>query len=241
MVERKRRFVSVLLVALALIAGAAFVDLRARLTPEPPITNANTTDVAPEGQQLAAEALGSLAVKGRAPKTDYARSQFGKIWEKAGYCDVRNYILARDLVNVKTVSDSDCTVLEGDLTDPYTGETIHFVRGPSSSASVQIDHVVALSDAWQKGAQQMELPQRQKFANDPLNLLAVDGPANIKKGDSDAATWLPTNKPYRCRYVARQIAVKQTYNLWVTEAEHDAMTQVLKSCPGQTLPVVELP
>jgi hypothetical protein len=111
------------------------------------------------------------------------------------------------------------------------------MRGPDSS-KVQIDHVVALSDAWQKGAQQLTSEQRYQLANDPLELLAVDGQANTQKSDGDAATWLPPNKPYRCAYVARQVAVKQKYQLWITAAEHDAMQRVLSSCPSQLLPVV---
>jgi len=140
--------------------------------------------------------------------------------------------------NVQTRSPNDCTVLSGVLHDPYTAKTINFTRGEKTSDDVQIDHVVALSDAWQKGAQQLDPETRKQFANDPLNLLAVDGPANNAKSDADAATWLPPNKDYRCRYVARQVAVKQKYQLWVTQAEHDAIQRVLGGCPGQMLPVV---
>ena len=128
-------------------------------------------------------------------------------------------------------------MLRGTLHDPYTSTTIAFLRGQSTSSRVQIDHVVALSDAWQKGAQQLSYERRTAFANDPLNLLAVDGPTNQRKGDGDAATWLPPQRAYRCAYVARQVAVKQRYRLWVTAAEREAITRVLRSCPGQALPV----
>jgi hypothetical protein len=101
---------------------------------------------------------------------------------------------------------------------------------------VQIDHVVALSDAWQKGAQQLTRAQRIQLANDPLELLAVDGPANQQKADGDAATWLPSNKAFRCQYVARQVAVKQKYTLWVTDAEKQAVADILKDCPNEPLP-----
>jgi hypothetical protein len=127
------------------------------------------------------------------------------------------------------------------LADPYTGTTISFVRGSTTSTAVQIDHVVALSDAWQKGAQQLTADQRTAFANDPLNLQATDGPTNIKKGDGDAATWLPPNKGFRCEYVARQISVKATYGLWVTQAEHDAMARILGDCSGQLAPTNQQP
>lgn len=184
--------------------------------------------------QLAAEALKSIEIKGRAPKTGYERSQFGDSWSNLGGCDMRNVILNRDLKDV--IIDGDCNVVSGILDDPYTGKRINFIRGASTSALVQIDHVVALSDAWQKGAQNLDYSTRVKFANDPLVLLAVDGDANQQKGDGDAATWLPENKPFRCQYVARQIAIKQKYSLWVTQAEYKAINDILLGCAAQLLP-----
>ena len=187
----------------------------------------------------AVDMLATLPVKGRAPKTGYARTQFGAAWSDVDHngCDTRNDILKRDMTNVTFKSGThDCVVKTGTLNDPYTGKTINFVRGQHTSTAVQIDHVVALSDAWQKGAQQLNADQRLQLANDPYNLLAVDGPANQQKSDSDAASWLPSNKSFRCQYVARQIGVKHKYALWVTQAEKDAMTNVLSGCPGQTVP-----
>jgi hypothetical protein len=122
------------------------------------------------------------------------------------------------------------------LADPFTAATIDFVRGNTTSGAVQIDHVVALSDGWQKGAQRLAPNQREAFANDPLNLLAVDYSLNRQKGSGDAATWLPPLKSYRCAYVARQIAVKAKYRLWVKPAERAAMERILSACPGQRLP-----
>lgn len=179
-------------------------------------------------------ALEDLAIKGRAPKTDYSRSQFGDGWSMLSGCDTRNVILRRDLES--TVMNAQCQVVSGILHDPYTGKIIEFQRGSATSRTIQIDHVVALSDAWQKGAQQLTPLERVSLANDPLELLAVDGAANQQKGDGDAATWLPSNKAFRCQYIARQIAVKKKYRLWVTQAEKDAMVRVLSNCPDQQLP-----
>lgn len=183
---------------------------------------------------LAIDELAKLPVKGRAPKTGYTREQFGADWNMTNGCNTRNIILNRDMTNVMV--DESCNVTNGTLNDPYSGKIIVFARGSDSSSAVQIDHVVALSDAWQKGAQQMTQSERVTLANDPLELLAVDGPTNMQKGDGDAATWLPPNKSFRCQYVARQIAVKIRYKLWVTTAEHDAMTSILDKCPGMVLP-----
>ncbi|MGY1806931.1 DUF1524 domain-containing protein [Blastococcus sp. SYSU D00669] len=188
----------------------------------------------------ALEALATIEVKGRAPRTGYDRDQFGAAWadtDRNG-CDTRNDILARDLADeTYRPGTHDCVVLTGTLHDPYSGETLAFQRGEGTSEAVQIDHVVALSDAWQKGAQQWTPEVRTAFANDPLNLLAVDGPLNQQKGDGDAATWLPPNRSYRCDYVARQVAVKVTYGLWMTAAEHEAIGRVLGDCPDEPLPV----
>lgn len=176
-------------------------------------------------------ALDALPVKGRAPRTDYAREQFGEAWADVdgNGCDTRNDVLARDLTAITTDPDDACIVRTGTLDDPYTDEVIAFERGERSS-EVQIDHVVALADAWQKGAQQWTAEKRERFANDPANLLAVDGPANQQKGAGDAATWLPANTGYRCVYALRQIRVKAAYGLWVTAAERDALSDQLDRC-----------
>lgn len=187
----------------------------------------------------ATEVLDSLEVKGRAPKTGYKRTQFGKAWADVDHngCDTRNDILNRDLTGVRHKwRTHNCVVKSGKLHDPYTGKDIKFKKGKKTSTAVQIDHVVALSDAWQKGAQKLSEERRTALANDPYNLLAVQGRANQKKSDGDAATWLPSNKGFRCEYVARQIGVKHKYSLWVTQAEKEAMAKVLSSCPTQTVP-----
>lgn len=133
-------------------------------------------------------------------------------------------------------SGASCEVATGILNDPYTGSVINFVRGVKTSLAVQIDHVVALSNAWMTGAQSLSASVRRNFYNDPLNLLAVDGPTNESKGDADASAWLPLNTAYRCSYVARQIAVKSKYHLWVTASEKSAMQSVLGTCKGKLLP-----
>lgn len=182
----------------------------------------------------ASDVLASLPVKGPAPKTGYDRvADFGAAWldVDGNGCDTRNDVLARDLTNA--VRAGTCTVTSGTLDDPYTGTTITFTRGVTTSRAVQIDHVVALQNAWQSGAQQLDGHQRTLLANDPVNLLAVDGPTNEAKGSRNAASWLPPNKAFRCQYVARQVSVKAAYRLWVTPSEHDAMQRVLATCPGQ--------
>jgi hypothetical protein len=177
----------------------------------------------------------TLAVKGRAAKTGYDRSSFSH-WrdpDRNG-CDARNDILRRDLINLVIKSDSNgCKVLGGVLADPYSGKNIEFIFGASL---IDIDHVVALSNAWQTGAFQFTDEMRLQFANDPLNLLAVSASLNRQKGDGDAATWLPPTKSYRCQYVARQIAVKKKYSLWLTKPEKVEMLNLLSKCPNQEIP-----
>ena len=228
-IERKRRFITIA-VAVLIVFGAMFAsdDMWQQRMPTTVIDSTINTP--------ALDTLNKLEIKGRAPKTDYDRDKFGGGWNNNEGCDTRNIILNRDLEQV-AVGDG-CAVISGTLDDPYTGTTINFLRGIRSSSDVQIDHVVALSDAWQKGAQQLTAEQREALANDPLELLAVDGSANQQKSGSDAASWLPSNKKFRCQYIARQIAVKSRYGLWITQAEYNAMLGVLSRCPNQVLPTL---
>jgi hypothetical protein len=166
--------------------------------------------------------------------TGYDRDRFGAAWldtDRNG-CDTRNDMLTRDLTDrVYDARTHGCVVLSGILADPYTDSRIRFAKGDGNL--VDIDHVVALGNAWVTGGFRWEIRRRAAFANDPMNLLAVDASANRQKGDGDTATWLPGNKGFRCEYVARQVGVKAKYGLWVTAAERDAMARVLATCPGQ--------
>ncbi|KLU09417.1 MULTISPECIES: DUF1524 domain-containing protein [unclassified Kocuria] len=191
-----------------------------------------TASASPAGQ-----ALEALPVEEAGSGDDYDRlAQFGDWADPDGNgCDARNDVLARDLTGT-VLGDDGCTVLSGTLEDPYTGATIDFRRGPLTSADVQIDHVVALKNAWVTGADRLPADERQALANDPLNLLAVDGPTNGEKSASDAAAWLPPDEAFHCPYVALQIAVKTRYELFVTAEEKAAMAQVLAGCPEQDLP-----
>lgn len=196
-----------------------------------------TTPLPATSSGSAIAALQALPVKGKSPLTGYDRTGgFGHAWIDVDHngCDTRNDILARDLKSVDR--PGGCRVLTGILGDPYTGKTIDFRRGQTTSTLVQIDHLVPLANAWQTGAQRLSEDQRIDLANDPLELLAVDGSSNESKGDGDAATWLPPQKSFRCAYVARQVAVKIKYRLWVTSAEKAAIVRVLSACPGQPAP-----
>jgi hypothetical protein len=224
-------------------APPAAVQVTASRGPAAPPTTAETT--AETAAETAAEtepgtalaALATVAVKGRAPRTGYERDRFGPAWadtDRNG-CDTRNDVLSRDLTaETFKAGTNNCVVITGRLLDPYTGRTLGFRKDDASA--VQIDHVVSLSNAWQTGAQGWTADKRLAFANDPLNLLAVDGPTNGSKGDGDAATWLPPNKGYRCAMVARQVAVKAKYQLWMTPAERDASARVLSACPRELAP-----
>lgn len=182
-------------------------------------------------ESLALNVLEKLEVKGRAPKTGYTREEFYGGWPTVNGCNLRQRIIKREFGDTAVLDG--CTVLSGEFDEPYTGEHKVFQSREEISKGIQIDHVVALSDAWQKGAQYFSKDERYKIATDPLNLLAVDANANGKKSDGDAATWLPPNKKFRCQYVARQVSVKHKYALWVTEAEKTAIYNILVTCPNE--------
>lgn len=224
----------VVAVVIAVTAGKSSTD-DAGLTSSYPTTSTGPASRAELGK------LAAIPIKGRAPKTGYDRALFGTAWTDdvtvaGGHngCDTRNDILRRDLSGAGyrpgRPGRPACIVLSGTLSDPYTGKTVMFGRGPGRSNDVQIDHIVPILDAWQKGAYQWDDLKRRNFANDPINLQATSAEANRQKGSADAATWLPSNTAYRCTYVSRIVDVKSTYGVWMTQAEHDAIVRVLNNC-----------
>jgi hypothetical protein len=242
MVIRGRTLAAIILVvciAFVIISSVAFRPHSSALgDPAPqssqaPVAPVTGTPVMPGaiGSTSAVALLATLPVRPALTMAGYNRTgDFGAAWldEDHNGCDTRDDVLTRDLTS--TTRSGACKVLTRVLISPYTAATIHFVRGVKTSALVQIDHIVALGDAWETGAQSLPQARRLQLANDPLELLAVDGRSNDEKSDKDASQWLPPDASFDCVYVARQISVKVAYSLWVTPTEHDAMVTVLSKC-----------
>ncbi len=225
-----------LLIILAIAAAVGWIYVRDVRSQETAASSAGSTQPATPAYDVARRELEALPVKGWDRFEDFNRVRFGEPWSddvnvELGHngCNTRDDILRRDLADLQ-VRPGTCFAQHGILHDPYTGATIVFERGPGTSSAVQIDHVVALSDAWYKGARLWDDQRRREFANDPRNLLAVDGRVNFDKAFRDAAWWLPPNVAFRCAFVARQVEVKTDYQLWVSGREKDAMRQVLRGC-----------
>lgn len=201
---------------------------------------ANTTEEQRARYQRALDTAKSLPVVELDTKSKYKRvEQFGEAWKdvNGNGCDTRNDILKRDLRDVTTAGRNNCRVTSGVFDDPYTGKTIHFKYGKDTSSEVQIDHVVALHDAWMTGAQKLTQQEREALANDPDNLLAVDGPENQRKGDGlclnksgCTGMYLPPNEKYHCEYAAKFTEVKSKYNLGLTEGQKETLVPLLEQC-----------
>lgn len=234
--------------ALAALASVVVLLAGCAVVAPAPVSSADTsTDelaeqvgaadgAAADGARLAATALDVLAGLEIAPKTEWdghfdRQGSFGETWldPDGNGCDARNDALRDALTDVTLLNDG-CRVASGVFTDPYSGQTVDFERGPDTSDDVQIDHVVALYNSWRTGAQDLTFEERLALANDPLNLQPTLDWVNDEKASSDASQWLPPDDSYHCIYVSRQIAVKATYRLWVTQNELDAMVDVLEGC-----------
>lgn len=251
--KARRRGLAVVLAILviAAVAGALYWQersLRERTSGPSPTWRAEPTSTSasspppppppgdPSRFDTARQRLGQLEVRGWDRTSDFKRYRFGKAWSddvdvEFGHngCNTRDDILRRDLQNL-VVRRGTCYAQSGTLVDPYSGVTIDFVRSPETSKAIEIDHVVALADAWYKGARSWDPQRRLDFANDPRNLLAVSPKANFDKAFRDAASWLPPNEAFRCDFVARQIEVKAAYGLWLAAKEKKAMEAVLARC-----------
>ncbi|EEH64352.1 hypothetical protein HMPREF0044_0089 [Gleimia coleocanis DSM 15436] len=218
-----------------LIIGILFLWLLFTLKPDLLRTLTGQNQLADIPASTAKTALQQLEIRPRTERApEYQRNEFGESWADVdgNGCDTRNDILGRDLIEKQYRRGSNCVVKQGLLEDPYTGEKVAFIRGPQTSEIVQIDHVVALGDAWRSGAYKWDLAKREAFANDPENLLAVVGYVNEDKGRSRADQWLPPQEEYHCAYVARQIKVKAKWQLSIISSEKETFVNVLANCPA---------
>ncbi|MFF2551473.1 HNH endonuclease family protein [Nocardia sp. NPDC058058] len=165
----------------------------------------------------------------------YDRTAFGPGWSGrggepvlAGGCTARESVLKRDLTEVRLADSNSCMTLSGVLIDPYTGERLPYDRFKASD--IEIDHVVALGDAWRSGASEWSAERREQFANDVGNLLAVQKRANQDKGSKTPDQWRPRNA-YWCDYARRWVAIKSRWGLTVQATEKSALTEMLGTCP----------
>lgn len=182
-----------------------------------------------------AEKLADLRVRPAGTMDGYSREKFPH-WSDAreygwtlpagtpdpGSCDARDAALIRD--GREEVVGSGCTVERGRWFDPYTGNTYYV---PSD---IDIDHVVPLANAWRSGAASWSTAKKERFANVPLDLLAVEDNANASKGDKGPEAWKPPRAAYHCTYSKKWINIKHYWTLSVTKSEKSALKQMLSTC-----------
>ena len=236
---RTSRACLLLLAVLVALTGCTF-DWQNEGASQPTLSSVGQGDV-PAGTldpAAATTALAALPVAGKTSLDGYDRGcgegegcVFGPAWadvDRNG-CDQRNDVLHRDLTAVQVREGThDCVVVGGVLDDPYTGQTVTFVK--ADAAEVPIDHVVPLAAAWVQGAAGWPAEQRQAFANDLANLMATTRAANSAKGDSTAEEWVPDDPSYGCSYASVIVTVKSRYALAVTPAESTALQSLLATC-----------
>lgn len=232
-----RRRILWLTVAAALAVTVAIQVTSTSHSPSELIAQADIPTVAPGVDVLA----GVAEIPERVRGFDYRRDAFGDSWTDdttapggRNGCDTRNDILDRDLIDKTYVSIKRCpnAVGTGTLLDPYTSEVVPFTRGNRVGAAVQIDHLVPLALAWDLGARNWTEEKRIRFANDPANLLAVDGPTNQDKGDAEPAVWMPPNAGFHCQYAMQFIAVLRGYGLPVDAPSAAVLRDAAQTCPS---------
>lgn len=200
---------------------------------------AELSSVVPEAQgwdPLAALAsLPAIGIGESLAPTPYDREVFGQQWldvDRNG-CDTRNDILRRDLENLVVKEGTQgCVAYSGRFMDPYTAQEFVFERGSGNAGELHVDHVVALSDAWHKGAGNWTDERRAEFANDPMNLLVTFGEVNMAKGGRDAGSWVPPNELAGCGFAVHVVWVKERYDLAVSIDESSTLRDLLATCEG---------
>lgn len=194
-------------------------------------TVAATTTSTPSTWPLALDVLAVMIV---APEyaTGYQRDLFPH-WTVIDGCSTRDRVLIDESTSFAQVDPFGCRVVAGDWVSPFDG------RSWDDPAEIQIDHLVALKEAWASGAWAWSEGGRRAFANDlddPRSLNAVTGAVNQSKSDLDPADWLPPLASARCRYLADWIAVKARWQLTMDAGEMAFLRSYLPAnCPGQRI------
>jgi hypothetical protein len=213
--RRLSGFVAAIILALAVVA---------------PVTAA--TRASGTGLQL----LARLASAPEYPN-GYARALFVH-WIDADRdgCSTRNEVLIKESRTMARTG-AGC-VVAGSWRSAYDGATT------TKASSFDIDHVVALKEAWDSGAWAWTQARRQDYANDlgdSRSLRAVSAASNRSKSDKDPALWLPPLTSFRCTYATEWVVVKVRWTLSVDAAERTALKRILAACPARTIKVSIVP
>jgi hypothetical protein len=211
--------------ATTLIADASTTEPTIAPTAPVPETTVPPTQADPRPSAL--DVLAGIAV-GRERGDGYDRDLF-EHWITIGGCSTRENVLIRDSLTPAQVDPFGCRVVAGDWVSPYDGATW------DNPADVDIDHVVALKEAWDSGAWSWTAAQRRAFANDVTDrrsLRAVTDEVNQSKGDKDPSNWLPPLMSARCPYLADWVAIKARWKLSMDESEAGRIRNLLtRDCP----------
>ena len=142
-------------------------------------------------------------------------------------CDTRDEVLIADSQVPVTTGTSLCDVTAGQWYSPYDGV---LTDNPSD---IQIDHVVALSEAWDSGANQWDQAIAIEFGNavgSDDNLQVASRASNLGKSDYDPAEWLPDNTDAICWYVTTWSQIKLDWDLAMDATEYTTVTSILANC-----------
>jgi len=191
-------------------------------TPKPNNGGPSTGDSGQAGDVLAQ--LDSLKVATWHSMSGYSREKFPHWRSQGDGCDTRETVLKRDGDAVKT--GDNCKVVSGTWVSPYDDKKV------TEPGDLDIDHMVPLANAWRTGAWDWTTDERSDFANDLTRpqLLSVTAATNRSKGDQDPSEWKPPLRSYWCQYAKDWVTVKAHWKLTVTQAEKDALQEMLETC-----------
>ncbi len=204
---------------------AVTTSTQALVTPSTATTATTTSTSMPSA--TIDQPLTALLIAPEGRRDGYDRGLFQHWIDADGTgCDARQDVLAAQVIGLPQVDLFDrCVIVEGDWYSAYDA-VVH----SGSPSDLDVDHVVALAEAWDSGASAWSPDMRRQFANDPTNLLAVTASANRSKSDRDVAEWTPPARSSWCLTAMITIEVKVRYSLTVDRAEHDALVALLDTC-----------
>lgn len=196
-------------------------------------TTTTTTSTTVPGSLLALDVLAMITVENEQP-AGYERDLFsyGNTTDGRG-CRTRALVLIRDSLTPAQVDFVGCAVVAGDWYSVYDAVTW------DDPAELEVDHVVALKEAWDSGAWGWTAQRRSAFGNDledPRTLRAVTGSVNQSKGAADPSNWIPPDPDFVCTYLSDWVSIKARWGLSMDQSEHGRIRNLLTDrCPDQTI------
>ncbi len=161
---------------------------------------------------------------------EYSRDSLPTDWKDldGNGCNTREDILKK-YTSEYTGRFDGCKIKSGKFYDYYNGKFLRYDKSVDTGGGIQIDHIVAIGNAWISGGYKWGKDEWISYINDEEVLIPTSSKTNREKSDKDITEWKPANNSYLCTYAEKQVEIKDKYKLTVTEKEKAELKSILNN------------